>query len=41
MIKYKTLTEFVIERQDEFKYATGELTSILRDISEIFQIFSS
>ncbi|MEZ4936089.1 MAG: class 1 fructose-bisphosphatase [Crocinitomicaceae bacterium] len=33
MIKYKTLTEFVIERQTEFKYATGDLTAILRDIA--------
>lgn len=33
MIKYTTLTEFVIERQTEFKYATGDLTAILRDIA--------
>jgi fructose-1,6-bisphosphatase I len=33
MIQYKTLTEFAIERQSEFKYATGELTAILRDIA--------
>ncbi|HIO68733.1 MAG TPA: class 1 fructose-bisphosphatase [Flavobacteriales bacterium] len=29
----KTLTEFIIERQSDFKYAKGELTRLLSDIS--------
>ena len=29
----KTLTEFIIERQADFKYAKGELTRLLSDIS--------
>lgn len=33
MLPYKTLTEFSIERQAEFQYASGELTAILRDIA--------
>ncbi len=32
MSSIKTLSEFIIERQDEFKYATGELTRLLYDI---------
>lgn len=28
----KTLSEFIIEKQDDFKYATGELTRLLNDI---------
>lgn len=28
----KTLSEFIIETQDDFKYATGELTRLLNDI---------
>lgn len=28
----KTLSEFIIERQDDFPFATGELTSLLNDI---------
>ncbi len=28
----KTLSEFIIERQDDFKYATGELSRLLNDI---------
>ena len=29
----KTLTEFIIEKQSDFKYAKGELTRLLSDIS--------
>lgn len=33
MESVKTLTEFIIERQSDFKYAKGELTRLLSDIS--------
>lgn len=33
MTKITTLGEFIIERQQDFPYATGELTSILNDIA--------
>ena len=29
----KTLTEFIIDKQSDFKYAKGELTRLLSDIS--------
>lgn len=32
-MKVKTLGEFVIERQSDFPFATGELTRLLSDIS--------
>jgi fructose-1,6-bisphosphatase I len=32
MSTVKTLSEFIIERQDDFPYATGELTRLLNDI---------
>nr|HQU77534.1 class 1 fructose-bisphosphatase [Chitinophagales bacterium] len=32
-MKVKTLVEFIIERQSDFPYATGELTRLLSDIS--------
>ena len=33
LMKVKTLGEFVIERQSDFPFATGELTRLLSDIS--------
>ena len=32
MSKLKTLNEFIVERQEDFPFATGELSSILNDI---------
>ncbi len=32
-MKVKTLGEFIVERQSDFQYATGELTRLLSDIS--------
>src|SRR3984893_11498462 len=32
MNQVKTLGQFIIERQDEFRYAKGELSRLLRDI---------
>ena len=34
----KTLTEFIIERQADFKYSKGELSRILSDISTAAKI---
>ena len=36
----KTLNEFIIERQADFKYAKGELTRILSDISVAAKILN-
>ena len=33
MSKITTLNDFVMERQKDFPYATGELTNLLRDIA--------
>jgi fructose-1,6-bisphosphatase I len=32
MSRIVTLDEFIIRRQNDFEYATGELTALLRDI---------
>ena len=35
-----TLDEFIIKRQNDFQYATGELTGLLRDIGVAAKIIN-